>query len=234
MKHGTSHRPRQYPPKWKGTSRVKNHPPPLRQRRKRNSSIGWNPLYEYSLGINLVMLTGRVTREPRVAGFKHHEMTWFRISVPNQDNPGQKLFISVRCRGALAHHAFENVAKGDDVAVVGRIWSMRMFKPTERGGQPIWRQVIYLDAERVSGSYPVQLDYDSRYIKIRIDLWNRMCRLVPEMAEDQIPARERRELYDLWDQAAEWYAECHDEVADDMGDPDPSTDKEPPDEPCDS
>ena len=192
--------------------------------------MGWNPLYEYSQGINFLQLSGKVMREVRIAGKKGREFAWFRMCVLNQDNPGQKLFISVRSRGALAHHVWENIAMGDEVAICGRIWSMRMFKSFREGEPKVWRQVIYVDAERVSGSYPVQLDYDSRYLRIRIDLWNRMCKMIPEAAAEEVPYRARKDLMAVWDEVAEWYRDVTDEVDEDAGDPDPSSNKEPTDD----
>lgn len=230
MKRGRMHRPKQYPPNWKNSERVSSHPPAVAHRKNRHAAMGWNSLYEYGTGMNFAMFTGKVIRKPMAAGFKHKEMVWFRLSVPNLDNPGQKLFISVRARGALAHHVWENIARGDEVGVTGRLWSMRMFRPLPKLGPKVWRQVIYVDAERVSGSYPVQLDYDSRYLRVRADLWNRMCSLVPDMAEQKIPARQRRDLMAVWDEVSAMYTGVEPEVDVDMGDPDPSADKEPEDE----
>lgn len=227
MRRGKSHRPHQFPPYWKGSESIASKPPASEVRRQRHAALGWNPHYEYSVGQNMIFVTGRCTRSPKVSGFKDREMVWFRVCVPNFDNPGQKLFVPVRSRGALAIHAYENVMKGDDVAVVGRLWSGKMYRPMRKGQNPQWRQFTFIDAERISSAYPIQLESDPRYIRVRIDLWNRMCCLAPDMQANDVPARRRADLVKQWEDVARWYAGFEPNVDDDEGDPDPSAQREP-------
>lgn len=226
MKRGTGHKPKQYPPHWKNSESIAAKPPAQEWREARNAAVGYNPVYEYGLGHNLTVLTGTCTREPKLAGHERHQFCWFRLCVQNQDHRRQALFIPVRSRGDLAVHCWENVAVGDQLCVVGRIWTGRMYRPVRGKGPSIWRQFVYLEAERVSSSYPVQLDRDPRYVRVRQDLWNRMCQLAPEGSEMQIPANRRQELLDKWKEAAGWYDGIETEVDQDEGDQDPTQEQD--------
>lgn len=220
MKRGTAHRPKQYPPNWKGSESISAKPPAEEHRRERNKAIGHNPFYEYGLGHNLCVLTGTCTREPKLSGPEAREFCWFRISVQNQDHRSQWLYIPVRARGELAIHAWENVAVGDTIAVVGRIWTGKMFRPYRGTGPSIWRQFIWLEAERLSSTYPVQLDVDQRYVRVRVDLWNRMCQMAPEHGELEVPSNRRRDLAAEWEKHKNWYDQVLTDVEQDDGDDD--------------
>lgn len=172
--------------------------------------------------MNFVLLSGKVVREPRIGGGGHLESVWFRICVPNQDNPRQRLFISVRARGELAAHVWENVALGDEVALTGRIYSARMKKP----GMPYAKQFVFVVAERVSSSYPVQVDLDSRFVRVRVDLWNRMTKCIEGMEPNTVPEKQRRELLAQLHKIMGLDATIEEEVENDRLDPDPSSNQD--------
>lgn len=173
---------KQHPPIWRQSERNAPRPRTKAKRHPRYGMLGNNPLFEYCLATNLTMLTGKVTREPVVAGM--HQMVWFRIVVPNQDNERQRLFLTVRARGDLAEHCYENVGVGDEVAIIGQLWSAKRHN----------RQFVFLEAERVSSAYPIQLDRDARFVRVRSDLWNRMASLVEEAAAAKVPEPKKRKL----------------------------------------
>lgn len=171
--------------------------PPLEERKKRNWMIGTSLAYEYAVGQNFVFLTGKVTRHPRLVGAKGHESLWFRMSVPNLDNPKQWLFISVRCRADLATWAWQNLHVDDIVAVVGRIYTGKLRKSDladdpdrKRGHHP------YVIAERISSSYPVQLEQDPRYVRVRRDLLDRIAEFLPEIDLTEVSEATRKRLMD--------------------------------------
>lgn len=173
---------KQHPPIWR-RSELNSAPPRKKARRHpRNRQFGSNQLFEYCLATNFVMLTGKVTREPREMA--DGIFVWFRMVVPNQDNERQRLFITVRTRKDVAIHVWENVAVGDEVAVVGQLWTAKRQRV----------QFVFVDAERVSCSYPVQLDLDARFVRVRADLWNRMAAMVEDAPAAKVPERKKRKL----------------------------------------
>lgn len=208
----------QHPPIWRESERIRERPRTAEDRKARDKAVGSNPLYEYCQGMNFSLLSGKVVREPRAAGVDGSEYVWFRMCVPNQDNPRQRLFLSVRSHGALAIHVWENVTIGDEVVVVGRIWSAKRGKS----------QFVFMAAERVSSSYPVQLDVDPRFVRVRIDFWNRVSGVLEGMPAGKIPEPQKKKLL----------AELHrilsrgdtieqpDDVDEDRLDPDPSSNQD--------
>lgn len=225
MKKGESGSPDRVP-RWQGSEDlgVDKEPVPKDKRVRRNRSIG-SQRYRYAMAHNLCVLTGRITREPKVGGKEPERATsWFRLCVPNQDHPRQALFISVRARRQLAMHVLQNLQMGDEVAVIGRLWSARMFRPSKPGGTPFWRQFVYVDAETISGSYPLQIDRDPRFVRVRTDLWNRVCQAVPEIGGLQVPESVRANALQRWRQLLGEYDPDIDETGgSDAGDPDPSS-----------
>lgn len=205
--------PKQYPPGWDQNPPLRETPPSELTRRRRNFAIGANPHYEYGLGHNLFVATGKVHREPTVRGAKGRERVWFRICVPNQDRRGQWLFLPVSCSHALATHVYENISKGDIVAVVGRLWTGRITSPKSEMRKV---QFTFCQAERVSCAYPVQLDLDPRYVRVRQDVWARAAEALGEVPATKIPEKKKQELLD---QLAQFV-----EDADDAGDDDPPYD----------
>lgn len=158
-------------------------------------------LFEFCLGQNLCVFTGRVTRVPLPIKSRDDGLAaWMRMCVPNQDNHKQRLFLSVRISGALAQHAIDNVQDDDVVAVVGRLWTK---KRRVRGTDgTVERPFQYLEAERLSSNYPVQLDRDPRFVRVRHDLWNRVASLVGRDDLMEIPEDKRAELLKLFGQMA--------------------------------
>jgi len=163
-----------------------------RERLRRSKIVGSNDKYYYHIGQNLNLYSGKVVRPPRPAGLPGKEFVWFRIGVPNQDRRGQWLFLPVRCQGALAYYVYSTIDHGDVVTVVGRLWSGKMPEEGKKGGK--MRQFNWLQAEMVSGSHPVAIDKDPRYVKVRVDLFNRLCSLTEDMHPHRIPIPFQREL----------------------------------------
>lgn len=219
-------RQRQTPPPWRDTVPLASRTRAAKWRKQRSMAVGSNPYYEYARNQNLAVQFGNVVREPVWFGQSGKEQVWFRIQQVDQDQRRRKLFLPVRCRGALAVFVYENVAKGDDVAVVGRLWSASSQKVVSETMSER-RQFVYLDAERVSGSWPVVLDYDSRYIRVRLDLWNRISSALPGQLP-LVPERRRQELLERWKQIREEAGLPDDGLDDDDLDPDPSARRTPP------
>jgi len=165
---------RQTPPPWQGTEAIDSLPSAEKFRKQRRSAFGSNPHYEYALGTNLVLLTGTVTRDPVCRGSGSKQFVWFRMCVADQDSIGRRLFIPVRCTRLQGAFAWQNIVAGDQVAVVGQMWSAR------RSGS----QFVYVHAERVSPNFPVLADIDPKYVRVRSDLWNRIAEL---MGGDDLP-----------------------------------------------
>jgi hypothetical protein len=218
----------QHPPAWKNDEPLDSRTASPKRRNKRARAFGGNPFYEYTVGTNLVVLSGIVTREPRWNGRKASERVWFRMKVPNKDRPGQNLFVSVRTKGPMGLFVYENISKGDTVAVTGQLWTARMprkvIKLSHSG------MYIFVDAERVSGSYPVLIDQDPRYLRVRADFWNRICSLLSDEDLPLVPEKIKKDLLRRFDKAAGFSDDdLGEDVANDPLDPDPATLKEPPD-----
>lgn len=189
--------PKQYPPRLRKQS-LGDRARELAERQRRDVSVGYNRHYEYAVGINFIQLSGKVTREPQVRGEGRWKQTTvvFRLSVPNQDNPAQWFFTTVRCRGALAAWAWKNITKGDIVMVVGRIWTGTQAKHSEDGELIDKRSLPIVIAERISSSYPVQVDNDPRFVRVRRDLWERAGEFLRDVDLTDIPRSKRQQLLD--------------------------------------
>ena len=166
-----------------------------KERLRRDFQVGsGSTRYSYALGMNFCVLSGRVVRRPMTAGLKRREWVWFRLGVPNQDRRGQWLFIPVRTSGALAYFTFANIDKGDTVCVMGRMWTGSIRPKGPDGRRTERKQFTFLVAEQVSPSHPVLMDKDPRYVRVRIDLFNRMASASEEMHPMRIPEANRRDL----------------------------------------
>lgn len=216
----------QHPPKWKNEPPLENRTAGPERRNSRMKAFGGNPFYEYTVGQNLVVLSGYVTRHPRWSGKRGDERVWFRMKVPNQDRPGQNLFVSVRVRGPQAVHVYENVCKGDVVAVTGQVWTGRM--PLSAAKLSKSGMYIFVSGERVSGSYPALIDTDPRYMRIRADFWNHLVSLLNDGSLPLIPEQHKRELLERFDKLAGFSddSDFSEDVGEDPLDPDPGTAKE--------
>lgn len=168
----------------------------------------YDGFFEYSVGMNIVFLTGYVVDDPQILGKGAGEFIWFRLAVPNPDYSKQWLFISVRSRAQLGHTIWENVHKDDVVAVVGRIYSGS--KKRDDANLNAEKQFSYVIADRVSGCFPVQLEKDPRYVRVRTDLWNRIAALVPECDARVLPPAARRDLLALFGKKAGWEEDVED------------------------
>lgn len=219
-------RPKQYPPTW-DPGQIGDKAPPLEVRKRRDHAVGWNKHYEYAVGINWIQLSGKVTRDPRIAS-KHGTTVLFRLAVPNQDNPRQWFFVTVRVRGALATWTYANVTRGDIVMVVGRIWTgTRPMKFGENGEVVETQSFPVVTAERISSSYPVQVDNDTRFVRVRRDLWERAGEFLREIDLTDVPKAKRKQLLDEFAQIAQVDDDVTTEV---LRDPEP-TDPKPQDFP---
>jgi len=208
---------------WKHSWNWKERARRRSERQARHRNVGNNSRYFYSLGINFVMLSGRVVRELVSAGFKNREWVWFRIAVPNQDRDRMWLFLPVRTGGALAYYCYANIQKGDIVTVVGRIFSGRIpieWDPERKRMQ--YRQFVYLIAEKVSPSHPVLIDKDSRYVRVRVDLFRRMCALTEDLKPFQIPPDVEKNLDQATAEEIPGYDEAEFEVESDLPRTDPT------------
>lgn len=223
MKHAPHVTGLQHPPIWRDSISLRDRAQGEAERKRRSWSIGSNPLYEYGTGINFVVLSGKVVREPRVHWSGNIQFVWFRLCVPNLDNERQRLFIPVRSHAELAEHVWSNVSIGDEVAVTGRIYSMRRGKA----------QFVALIAERVSSSYPMQLDLDARFVRVRVDLWNRMTSCIESMEPHKVPEKQRRDLLAQFRKMMGMQDTIGDEVDPDQLDPDPSSNQDYSDDPSD-
>jgi len=189
-------------------------PPTQARRLERDGNVG-NQLYEYVDGQNFIFVTGRVIKPPRIVGKRTKEFVWFRMRAPNPDNPGQNLFVSVRARAALGYSIWENIGVGDLVAVVGRLYSAKVAKG----------QFNYIVAERVSGSFPVHVERDRRFVRVRVDLWNRITKVVGDVDLLVVPPKVRRDLLELFGKQAGWEDDVEEEVASDRAGPYPTIDR---------
>lgn len=211
----------QHPPSWRDSVSLRSRPRGEFERKRRSLSIGWNPHYEYCRGMNMVLFSGTVSRDPRWWGQQRQEWVWFRLHVVNQDNPRQRLYVSVRCRGEMAVHAWTNLAVGDEIVVIGQMWSARRVIE----GQS--KQFSFVVAERISSAYPVQLDTDPRFVRVRVDLWNRVAALLEEAPAAKVPNKQKEMLLRKLRQITGLDATIDDEVGDkDQLDPDPSSHKD--------
>jgi hypothetical protein len=74
----------------------------------------------------------------------------------------------------------------------------------------------------VSCSYPVLMDYDRNYVRVRLDLYNRLCQETKGMDALKIPEEKVRDLLAADPENAVWYAGVEPEVEDDVPDADPT------------
>lgn len=187
MQHGSPRRDVQYPPQWEHSETLQAPKISPEERMMRAKHIGNHSPFEYCIGHNFVFVTGKVTRKPRLVGSTKTKQTWFRMCVPNQDLRDQKLFLTVRCKNELGLVIMENLQIGDIVAVVGQTWTA---KPGSRRKHP----VNYLLAERISSPFPVAIDSDPRFVRVRWDLWNRIVKIIGRHDLRAVPPRARAKL----------------------------------------
>jgi hypothetical protein len=160
-------------------------------------------LYNHSVGHNFVFFSGIVVKAPAVWGRRTTEEVWFRLQVQRMDEPNDKLFVSVSARAQLGRTIWENLHVGDVAAVTGRM----------RTGRAGAHQFNYVVADRVSGNFPVKLDSDPRYMRIRTDLWNRIAKLVGDQDLEVIPPKARQDLLALFGKHAGWGDDVEEQVA---------------------
>ena len=188
MNHGIRRGNLQHPADWEGGDGVEpDKKPAFKPRKDRALRVGFNQDFEYCLGQNLFVASGRVTRDVKAFG-NAIPTTWFRLHVPNQDIRGQHCFISVKSRGDLAQFVVDNVAKGAVVVVVGKMVSGTVGKDENR------RFIHYVLAERISSSFPEQWDSDRRFVRVRADYWNRVCAMLEGLEGKAVPELKRMEL----------------------------------------
>lgn len=219
-----------HPPPWKAEPPLESRTPGPKRRSNRMKAFGGNPFYEYTVGVNLTVLSGTVTRPPVWHGRKGAERVWFRMRVPNRDRAGQNLYISVRSKGPMGLFVYENVCAGDVVAVSGQLWTARIPRAAIKLNKS--GMYVFVDAERVTSAYPALIDQDPRYVRVRADLWNRFCELLSDENLPLVPEARAKELQARFDKLAglrddeENADDVDDLVKSDPGDPDPGTSKE--------
>ena len=129
--------------------------------------------FSYALDINLVLIAGVITKRPTVVVVnKQQRMVWSRLLNTDQGYRRRGIHLSLRFEGQLAQWAYDNLDQDDHVFCVGRLWHGRMYHTAQK------RKVYYpwLQVERASCSMPVQLDRDPKYLRVRVDHWNAMCK----------------------------------------------------------
>jgi hypothetical protein len=147
----------------------------------------------YPLGENFCFLVGKLLTEPKNT---KNKVVWFSLLVPDLARPPQKLVIPCACRrrmdenygkyarydstmnNSVAQFAWDNLAEGDEVAVTGKLWTAY-----EQGTY----KHNFIDVLQISSSLPTMPERDPRYVRVRVDLWNRVCKSIPDMDPYEVP-----------------------------------------------
>jgi hypothetical protein len=144
--------------------------------------------FSYALDINMVMLAGVVCRRPSVAVMGQQRFTWCKLRHVDQGHRKRGCVMNLRFGGALAEWAHANLDLDDHICVVGRIWMGETGKVGNRRQFFNWIQV-----ETASTSMPVQLTADRNFVRVRSDLWNRLCMLAGDAGvELRVPETARK------------------------------------------
>lgn len=144
---------------------------------------------EHHIGLNFAILSGYVLRSPRSMRQEGKGSVWFTLYVPDPTGDN-KLYIPVVTNGPQASKVWENLAQGDEVVVMGRIFSFA-FIPK---GDDELKRFSFVEAHRVSPRCPVQLDADPRYIRVRADLFSRVTSLLEATSSETVPDQVKDEL----------------------------------------
>jgi hypothetical protein len=106
--------------------------------------------------------------------------TWSRLKHRDRVATNLSLQLPIRFSQRLSEWAYNNLEIGDQVVVVARLWS------GENKGKPL----NWLEVSRCSCSLPVQVGLDSRYVRVRLDVYNRMAaQCGEEMKSTIVPDR---------------------------------------------
>jgi single-strand DNA-binding protein len=98
--------------------------------------------------VNSVALIGRLTADPTSHAGEKHESATFRLAVPRPGSDAAD-FVDIVCFDKLAAVCGEYLAKGREVAVVGRL---RLSEWTGRDGERRSKIQVVADAVQFLGS----------------------------------------------------------------------------------
>lgn len=134
--------------------------------------------FSYALDVNFSMLAGVVCKRPSPARVGNQTFVWSRIKHVDQGHRKRGIYLPLRFEGELAKWACLNLDQDDHVVATGRLW----MGETRKRGVPTF--YTWMQVERATCSMPVQLDQDDKFVRVRADLWNRMCMQIGEEATD--------------------------------------------------
>lgn len=163
--------------------------PSKRQRFERSRYRINGNSFSYSLDINFSMLAGVVCRRPSVAVMSDGKAryVWSRLKHIDQGYRKRGIYLPIRFEGQLSQWAFDNLDLDDHIVVTGRLW---MGETIKKGARIFF---TWMQVERATCGMPVQIDQNPDFLRVRLDLWNRMCMQIGAEAQDlRVPETARR------------------------------------------
>jgi len=166
--------------------------PSLRSRRERSVKFEVaGRSFSFAMDINLVLMGGVISRRPAVAVVKNDgtRHVWSRMRHVDQSVRRRGIYLPLRFQGKLAEWAYANLSIGDQVVVSGRLW---LGEATKRGMTIFYN---WLQVETATCGLPVQVDSDPNYVRVRADVYSRMCAQLGEDVVDlKVPPLMRKTL----------------------------------------